>query len=399
MRFRNLLLIFLLPLVARAQGGRDYIIGKTDSIWSPTLKENRNYIVYTPPSYNDPTFAPQKYPVLYLLDGDAHFHSVSGLLQFLGTGINGNFLIPEMIIVAIPNTDRTRDLTPTHTTRMPDGKDAPFLATSGGNANFFKFLKDELIPRIDSRMQTSSYRLLVGHSFGGITVINALYTIPEAFNAYVAIDPSIWYDDHFLLKKAKDYFSKAKLDNKFLFIGQANMAIPDDTTWRNSHHQSIVDFNRVMESSNRSGLHYQYKFYKDDDHGSVPLITEYDALRYIFDGYKTSNIQPPKNAAEIREHFQRFSTKMGTKFLPPEPVINSLGYQAMQTNLDDAIGFFQLNIDLYPASFNVYDSMGEAWMNKGDFKKAIANYERSLELNPKNENGKDMIKKMKEKKN
>jgi predicted alpha/beta superfamily hydrolase len=75
--------------------------------------------------------------VLYLLDGDAHFHSVTGLIQFLGTGINGNFVIPEMIVVAISNTDRTRDLTPTHVNKGPDGKELPFLKTSGGMTNLF----------------------------------------------------------------------------------------------------------------------------------------------------------------------------------------------------------------------------------------------------------------------
>jgi len=71
----------------------------------------------------------------------------------------------------------------------------------------------------------------------------------------------------------------------------------------------------------------------------------------------------------------------------------------MEADVDKAIGFFQINIDLYPKSYNVYDSMGEAWMNKGDFKKAIAYYEKSLVLNPNNQGAKNNIKKMKEKKN
>ena len=90
---------------------------------------------------------------------------------------------------------------------------------------------------------------------------------------------------------------------------------------------------------------------------------------------------------------------MGATFLPPESIINTLGYQFMQSDIDKAIQFFQLNIDLYPASYNVYDSMGEAWMNKGDYKKAVAYYEKSLELNPTNLGARVMINRMKEKKN
>jgi enterochelin esterase-like enzyme len=80
-----------LPAMATAQGrfARATTIGKVDSLESATLKERRHYLVYTPPSYDDTTTAPQRYPVLYLLDGDAHFHSVTGLIQILGTGVNG----------------------------------------------------------------------------------------------------------------------------------------------------------------------------------------------------------------------------------------------------------------------------------------------------------------------
>jgi predicted alpha/beta superfamily hydrolase len=397
---KKCLLGFLLPIFAIGQNdpGNTITIGKIDSVWSPVLKEKRNYFIYTPPSYNDAVFLPQKYPVLYLLDGDAHFHSVTGLLQFLGTGINGNFLVPEMIVVAIPNTDRTRDLTPTPITKMPDGKEYPFLKTSGGNANFFKFLKNELIPHIDSAYRTSSYRIFVGHSFGGITTINALYEIPETFNAYVSIDPSLWYDNQLLLKKAKDYFNKAKLDHKFLFLGQANTIQAGDTT-RNLHFESILQFNSIMESYNGSSLQYKYKYYSEDDHGSAPLICEYDALRFIFDGYKGNRAKLSQNPSFIKEHFKNFSARIGATFLPPEHIINDLGYQYMESEIDKAIEFFQLNIDMYPNSYNVYDSMGEAWMNKGDSKKAIAYYERSLQLNPNNQSAKDNIKKMKEKKN
>lgn len=92
----------------------------------------RPYLVYTPPSCNDTTATPQRYPVLYLLDGDAHFHSVTGLIQILGTGVNGTYVVPEMIVVAIPNTDRMRDMTPTNTEVGFDGKPQSGFRTSGG---------------------------------------------------------------------------------------------------------------------------------------------------------------------------------------------------------------------------------------------------------------------------
>src|SRR5512132_3146340 len=122
-RFTAVLIALVLPAMATAQGrfARATLIGKVESLEAATLKERRHYLVYTPPSYDDTTTAPQRYPVLYLLDGDAHFHSVTGLIQILSTGVNGTYAIPEMIVVAIPNTNRTRDMTPTKVTTALDG--------------------------------------------------------------------------------------------------------------------------------------------------------------------------------------------------------------------------------------------------------------------------------------
>jgi tetratricopeptide (TPR) repeat protein len=92
-----------------------------------------------------------------------------------------------------------------------------------------------------------------------------------------------------------------------------------------------------------------------------------------------------------------FSEQCGTTFHPWEGTINQLGYRAMnEKNLEMAQQYFQMAIDYYPQSSNVYDSMGELWKNKGDKKKAISFYEKSLALDPKNENAKEQIRKMKE---
>ena len=59
-----------------------------------------------------------------------------------------------------------------------------------------------------------------------------------------------------------------------------------------------------------------------------------------------------------------------------------------------AIAVFALNVEKFPTSSNVYDSLGEAYMKAGDNAKAILNYEKSLELNPHNDNAREMLKKL-----
>lgn len=390
-----LLLIGLLPSLAQSQHrfAEAVTIGKVDSVWSATLKENRPYLVYTPPSYDDTTNTPQKYPVLYILDGDAHFHSVTGLLQILGSGVNGTFVLPPMIVVAIPNTNRTRDMTPTHVETGFDGKPQPFLKTSGGMANFLSFITTELIPKIGSGYRTSGYRVFVGHSLGGITTINALYTVPDAFNAYVAIDPSLWWDKQTLLWKAKSYFSTAKLNGKALYVAQANTINPDDTTG-NMHFGSIVQFNGVLETYNKTGLRYGYKYYGNDSHGSVPMIAEYDALRFIFDGYNVDLGRVLATPSLLTEHFRAVSAKLGATFTPSEGMIAQLGQFAMTQDTAKAIELYQIGLGLYPDSYRMYDRLGNAWMAKGDQKKAREFFEQSLAKNPNNQSVKDKLKTM-----
>ncbi len=78
--------------------------------------------------------------------------------------------------------------------------------------------------------------------------------------------------------------------------------------------------------------------------------------------------------------------------------LNSAGYNLLYRNkIKDAIDIFKKNVELYPKSSNVYDSLGEAYMKNGDKKLAIVNYKKSLELDPKNENAEEMINKLAEK--
>jgi hypothetical protein len=78
-----------------------------------------------------------------------------------------------------------------------------------------------------------------------------------------------------------------------------------------------------------------------------------------------------------------------------EDELNALGYQLLRTNkFKEAIRVLQMNVEAYPQSSNVYDSLGEAYMDDGDKPQSIANYQKSLQLNPKNGNAVKMLKKL-----
>ena len=103
-----LLFTFLLSFVSTAQ--EPITIGTSYTISSSVLKENRTIQIYLPKSYNDSTLTPQHYPVIYLLDSESNFNYLSAYVEKLSKYPYPS--IPEMIIVGIVNTNRTRDLTP-----------------------------------------------------------------------------------------------------------------------------------------------------------------------------------------------------------------------------------------------------------------------------------------------
>ena len=111
---RNILLISLLCLslwVKGQSGLQPIILGRVDTVYSEILKEKRPILVYTP-GFDTVYFTKPQYPVLYVLDGDGYFNGLVTMIQHLSQH-NGNTLVPQMIIVGIPNTPRhrTRDLT------------------------------------------------------------------------------------------------------------------------------------------------------------------------------------------------------------------------------------------------------------------------------------------------
>lgn len=370
-----------------------FIIGRLDSLRSEILDETRSIWVHVPDQASGAIFGKMSYPVLYLLDGPSHFHAVTGLIDNLGD----NAIVPKMVVVAISNTDRTRDLTPTHVDEMFG--DSSFVKTSGGGELFLDFLEKELIPYIEGNYPVTGYRTFVGHSFGGLTSVYALLTRPELFHNYVAIDPSMWWDDWLLVKESEKLLETNSMEGRAFYLGVANTMeegmdigeVKEDTTRSSDHIRSILAFIEKVESKQDSPLEFGWKYYEDDDHGSVPLITEYDALRFLFPWYRLKGLDqffmegaeddPEKLLAKLDEHYKRVSEHFGYQVPPSESDVNSLGYASMQMNRPaTAKAMFELNIRNYPESANVYDSMGDFYLDQEDTLQAIEQFKRALEL-------------------
>jgi len=389
-----LTVVSVITLASNAQTDNKIVIGKVDSVYSTVLNEKRKVWVYTPNMKTGEQIPGKRYPVVYLLDGDGHFESVVGMIQQLSQ-VNGNTNVPEMIVVGIPNTNRTRDLTPTHIANDPPMMDSNSSKNTGGGENFTTFMEKELMPHIDSIYPTQPFRLLIGHSFGGLIVMNTITNHTKLFNAYIAIDPSMWYGKEQFLKATQQKLAAQKYNGTSLYVGIAN-TMPDgmtvekmkkDTSADTRHIRSIFAMDKFIKDNPGNGLKYASKYYGDDDHGSVPLISEYDGLRFIFSWYRfkftRADFMEPgiEVVQKFKQHYQTVSKEFGFKVSPPEMQINGLGYNALSLKqYEKAEALFKLNIENYPGSGNVYDSYADLLLAKKDTANAITNFQKAYAM-------------------
>jgi hypothetical protein len=340
------------------------------TIKSSVLGEERTILVRTPAAYETNKLA---YPVLYMTDGDAHINHTASTIEFLAR--NGR--MSEMIVVGITNTDRTRDLTPTKAT----GPNAAQFPTAGGSDNFLKFIETEVIPEVEKRYRVQPYRVLAGHSFGGLFTIHALITRPELFNSYVAVSPSLQWSDEATLKRAEEFFKTRKELNATLFASLGNE--PGDIG------KSFVEFKELLAKTKIKGFESQAEQMTDEDHGSVVLRSHYFGLRKVYDGWlmprdpATGAIAGGLKAAD--EHYKWLTQKFGYSIPTPENLINLIGYQYLgQADFDAAISTFKTNVERYPNSANVYDSLAEAYEKNGRLDLATPLYEKAQTIGQEN---------------
>lgn len=363
---KYLLLSLLCTISLNASIAQDSIaIGTRHKFYSAVLKEERNYWVYLPSGYSSALYQPAKYPVLYLLDAESNFHSFTGIVQSLSKGPYA--MIPEMIVVGITNTDRTRDLTPTVANNQAFFNNRKIVANgTGGNKNFIHFLVNELRPVIDSAYRTSGYNILNGHSFGGLTAVNILLNFTQYFNAYNIIDPSLWWDEMVMLKQADSILSNKNFAHINIFIAHANKEnIPQDTT--TDMQRGINGFHQQLQTKSITNLHWQYKFYKEEDHGTVPIPAAYDGLRYIFLNHLVQVKQAAADTLLVEKQYKLLSEKTGFTFRPSEAYLDWMGNYCMSLNkFASALYFYKQACSFYSQSGHAYLAAGKAFLKSAD---------------------------------
>lgn len=270
---KNLIIAFFYMLLfglqtTFGQNETDIILGSEFTINSSILNEERTCLISLPDSYNDSSTGEKEYPIIILLDGYTFFKTASGIVHFMSSNRNRNYFMPETIIIAIENVDRRRDFTVTKIkTKRPN--------TGGGGRNFLNFIEKELIPYIDKNYRTEPIRTLVGHSLGGLLTLNSYMDKNSIFDSFLAIDPSIWWDEEMMQNKV-DSITPISL-NKRLYIATANQGEAKYERNKKRHDS----FYALMKKKSDGQLNVKIEYFENEDHRSVPLIALYEGLKYL----------------------------------------------------------------------------------------------------------------------
>jgi len=245
---------------------------------SKSVSQDYKIFIALPKNYGKSN---DKYPVLYVLDADMAFATVTDLVRCAPLGREVGILgsnpfyrcVPNLVVVGIgyqvtwfdqPRlwwSLRTRDETPTE--NPDDALGLRMEGTSGGNAGkFLKFMRDELMPYVNSNYRTDPHdSTIVGHSGGGLFGLYVLFHQPETFSRYVASSPSLWWDNKVMFEYEREYARKhcelpAKL---WLSAGSLEHAIASDV-------KRLVE---ILEERKYKGLECESHVFDGEDHISV----------------------------------------------------------------------------------------------------------------------------------
>jgi len=364
--------------------------GERLTLQSKVLGEERTVFVSLPASYARST---QKYPVLYLTDAQWQFDQTRSTANFLSR----NGLIPEIIIVGVANTDRTRDLYATRADFKQNGRTIPF-PTSGNADQFLEFFEKELIPWVESRYRTMPLRILAGHSAGGNFAMHTMRMRPELFQAVIAASPWLSWDDSKELKALAPFLAGPDVKARALFFtcggeGAEMKANLDALT-------------NALRGRKNDSLRWDSAIYASETHDSVVIKSYFDGLRAIFDGWSAPR-DPQTNLLtgsldQLKTHYAKFGERLGVAMPAPEGIVNELGYQLLHLKeFDASIAAFRYNVERDPQSANVWDSLGDGLDGAGKKEEALASYRKAVSLaeasnDPRLENFKKQISRMTE---
>ncbi|MBQ0786569.1 MAG: alpha/beta hydrolase [Oceanihabitans sp.] len=233
------------------------------SLHSSFVEETRVINVWLPPNYESGTDA---FPVLYMPDGGIKedFPHIANTIAKLVESKN----IPSVILVGIENTERGRDLTGFSETEA----DAQYCPLTDGAKNFRAFITEELMLQINTKYRTTSQKGIIGESLAGLFVMETFLVQPNAFDFYIAMDPSLWWNNHYLEQNASAYLKAFPNKKKKLWF--AGSGVEDISIHTNN-------LAKTLQSNSPRTLIWKYEDAPNEKHNTIFRATKEQALTWI----------------------------------------------------------------------------------------------------------------------
>jgi predicted alpha/beta superfamily hydrolase len=371
--YRAVFWVLVLAVCSLGQNQTDSVTnGQTVEIPSKNLKQSRSLTISKPEGYENGTNA---YPVLYLLDGESNFEYTAPIVHYLAD----NERIPEMIVVAIHSGDtarRNHDLT----TPSQSEVDNRFSPGNGGADAFLSFISDELIPYVEKNYRTRPYRILVGHSLGGLFAIHTLMEKPKLFNAYIAIDPTVSWNNGDEIVRARQFLSNVQELQADVFVSAANAFGRTEP--------GIKDLVAALDANRARGFRWNFEWMKDENHLTIPLPSIYSGLNWTFEGWYL--IDPLQLFDEggleaVDKHFREGGRRYGYERTTSPFTISLIVAGLTKTGrLEEASTLLLHDTKAYPPPWNQLDALARAYAERGNVEQAIRYYKLSLHENPQN---------------
>ncbi|WP_444994932.1 alpha/beta hydrolase [Aliikangiella sp. IMCC44359] len=238
------------------------IYGDSFEHQSKLFNEKRRYMVSLPESYQ---ITQRSYPTLYVIDGDFQFHHVANTARHLAR--MGK--IPPMIVIGIANQG-SRDYLLSNTWPIKGEEEY------GKIEKFSEYIKVELIPTIESNYRTNSKKAIAGYSLGGLFVMYSYIDKNSPFNAFLAMSPSVWFDDYGFKERFNQYLKHHPKESKPLFISLAS-----------EQGMGVDGVVNVLKKRAAKNLRWQYKHYPNETHYTTALPALYDGLVFLAPNYFT----------------------------------------------------------------------------------------------------------------
>ncbi|MGB0521522.1 MAG: alpha/beta hydrolase-fold protein [Flammeovirgaceae bacterium] len=343
-------------------------IGSIHTIRSKVLNEERQIIVSLPEEY---ARTKSKYPVLYLTDGFQNIEHVRGAVEILTR--TGN--IPPIIIVGIKSVDRVRDFTFTTNKNNPK---------SGGGKNFLTFIESELIPYIDAAYRTHHFKVLEGHSLGGLFATATLIEKPNLFQGFIIMSPSLWWNGEELTQKAKTFFRTNPDLEKTLFFGIGK----EESSVAAGMRKELANFVEVLKANKPKKIAYDHQEFEGEGHMSSPLLSNYYGLKHTFSDLRYSDEFIANYSDDtFLEKEKEILLKYGESAKRTGEAYYNLGAAIYQENLPGAITVFKRSVEVYPNDINLITTLAQLYEGNQEIAEAIATYEYAIAVSKENKYG------------